>query len=100
MRARAPFAAGLVTGSDDSASSIAAESQSELCSSASNSASAATWILNSALTASFSVAPAPTGPATDFETAAWLLYPSRSYLPRKVRVAIDFLRQEFGQGAT
>jgi DNA-binding transcriptional LysR family regulator len=37
--------------------------------------------------------------ATDFETAAWLLYPSRSYLPRKVRVAIDFLRQEFGQSA-
>jgi DNA-binding transcriptional LysR family regulator len=35
--------------------------------------------------------------ATDFETAAWLLYPSRSYLPRKVRVVIDFLRQEFGQ---
>ncbi|HLI99847.1 MAG TPA: LysR family transcriptional regulator [Bradyrhizobium sp.] len=38
--------------------------------------------------------------ATDFETAAWLLYPSRSYLPRKVRVVIDFLRQEFGQGAS
>jgi DNA-binding transcriptional LysR family regulator len=37
--------------------------------------------------------------ATDFETAAWLLYPSRSYLPRKVRVTIDFLRQEFGQSA-
>jgi DNA-binding transcriptional LysR family regulator len=37
--------------------------------------------------------------ATDFETAAWLLYPSRSYLPRKVRVVIDFLRQEFGQSA-
>jgi DNA-binding transcriptional LysR family regulator len=35
--------------------------------------------------------------ATDFETAAWLLYPSRTYLPRKVRVAIDFLRREFGQ---
>jgi len=37
--------------------------------------------------------------ATDFETAAWLLYPSRSYLPRKVRVVIDFLRQEFGLSA-
>jgi len=35
--------------------------------------------------------------ATDFETSAWLLYPSRTYLPRKVRVVIDFLRQEFGQ---
>jgi DNA-binding transcriptional LysR family regulator len=37
--------------------------------------------------------------ATDFETAAWLLYPSRTYLPRKVRVMIDFLRQAFGQSA-
>lgn len=32
--------------------------------------------------------------ATDFETAAWILYPSRSYLPRKVRVMIDFLKSE------
>jgi DNA-binding transcriptional LysR family regulator len=30
--------------------------------------------------------------ATSFETGAWLLYPSRSYMPRKVIVAIDFLR--------
>lgn len=30
--------------------------------------------------------------ATEFDTAAWVLYPSRSYLPRKVRVTIDFLR--------
>lgn len=30
--------------------------------------------------------------ATEFDTAAWALYPSRSYLPRKVRVTIDFLR--------
>lgn len=37
--------------------------------------------------------------ATDFETAAWLLYPSRTYLPRKVRVVIDFLRQAFGETA-
>jgi DNA-binding transcriptional LysR family regulator len=31
--------------------------------------------------------------ATTFDTAAWLLYPSRSYIPRKVRAAIDWLRQ-------
>lgn len=31
--------------------------------------------------------------ASNFDTAAWLLYPSRSYLPQKVRVMIDFLRQ-------
>ena len=31
--------------------------------------------------------------ATDFDTGAWALYPSRSFLPRKVRVMIDFLRK-------
>lgn len=31
--------------------------------------------------------------ATSFDTAAWLLYPSRTFLPNKVRVMIDFLRQ-------
>lgn len=30
--------------------------------------------------------------ATEFDTAAWALYPSRTYLPQKVRVMIDFLR--------
>jgi DNA-binding transcriptional LysR family regulator len=30
--------------------------------------------------------------ATDFSAAAWLLYPSRAYLPGKVRAVIDFLR--------
>ena len=34
--------------------------------------------------------------ATTFNTAAWLVYPSRSYLPNKVRVTIDFLREKFG----
>lgn len=31
--------------------------------------------------------------ATTFETAAWFIYPSRQFLPNKVRVAIDFLRE-------
>lgn len=31
--------------------------------------------------------------ATDFSTAAWLVYPSRAYVPLKVRVLIDFLQQ-------
>ena len=31
--------------------------------------------------------------ATTFDTAAWLLYPSRAYLPVKVRAVIDALRQ-------
>lgn len=30
--------------------------------------------------------------AAGFDTAAWALYPSRSYLPQKTRVMIDFLR--------
>ena len=33
--------------------------------------------------------------AASFETAAWLLYPSRSYLPQKVRVMIDFLKAKY-----
>jgi DNA-binding transcriptional LysR family regulator len=31
--------------------------------------------------------------ATEFSTAAWLVYPSRTYVPFKVRVFIDFLKQ-------
>lgn len=34
--------------------------------------------------------------ATSFDTAAWLLYPNRSFLPNKVRVAIDFLKRRLG----
>ncbi|QBB71698.1 LysR family transcriptional regulator [Pseudolysobacter antarcticus] len=30
--------------------------------------------------------------ATTFDTGAWLIYPSRTYLPQKVRVMIDFLK--------
>jgi len=32
--------------------------------------------------------------ATDFDTSAWLVYPSRSYVPVKLRVFIDFLREK------
>jgi DNA-binding transcriptional LysR family regulator len=32
--------------------------------------------------------------ATTFSTAAWLIYPSRAYLPNKVRAMIDFLKSE------
>lgn len=31
--------------------------------------------------------------ATDFETAAWIVYPSRAYVPAKTRVFIDYLRE-------
>ncbi|MEL6468638.1 MAG: LysR family transcriptional regulator [Cyanobacteria bacterium J06623_4] len=33
--------------------------------------------------------------ATDFNTAAWLVYPSRVYVPLKVRTFIEFLRAEY-----
>lgn len=32
--------------------------------------------------------------AGEFDTAAWLLYPSRAYVPLKVRVLIDYLKAE------
>lgn len=31
--------------------------------------------------------------ATSFDTGAWVVYPSRSYLPHKVRAMVDFLRE-------
>jgi len=37
--------------------------------------------------------------ASDLDVAVWLLYPSRAYLPLKVRVFLDFLREEFAEGA-
>ena len=36
--------------------------------------------------------------ATQFDTAAWMLYPSHAYLPQKVRVAIDYLHGSIGRG--
>ena len=33
--------------------------------------------------------------AEDFDTAAWLLYPSRNFLPNKTRVMIDFLKTKY-----
>lgn len=35
--------------------------------------------------------------ATEFDTGAWALYPSRSFLPQKVRAAIDFFRPRFAR---
>jgi DNA-binding transcriptional LysR family regulator len=36
--------------------------------------------------------------ATTFETGAWAVYPSRAFLPAKVRVMIDFLRTHLAGG--
>lgn len=35
--------------------------------------------------------------ATDFQTGAWLLYPSRQYMPAKTRVMIDFLKKNIAE---
>ena len=37
--------------------------------------------------------------ATTFDTGAWALYPSREFLPRKVRSMIDFLRVKLRQAS-
>lgn len=36
--------------------------------------------------------------ATTFDTGAWAIYPSRAFLPNKVRVMIDFLKDNLGKG--
>jgi DNA-binding transcriptional LysR family regulator len=36
--------------------------------------------------------------ASEFDLAVWMLYPSRSHLPRKVRVFADFLKEKFRAG--
>lgn len=37
--------------------------------------------------------------ASEFDTAAWMIYASRSYLPLKVRVFADYLKDRFQHGA-
>lgn len=37
--------------------------------------------------------------ASELDTAAWMIYPSRTYLPLKVRVFGDFLKDKFKHGA-
>jgi len=41
--------------------------------------------------------PAFEASANDFDTGAWALYPSRNFLPQKVRVMIDFLRENLSK---
>ncbi len=35
--------------------------------------------------------------ATSFETAAWMIYPKKEYLPRKTRTVLDFLKNRFSR---
>ena len=41
--------------------------------------------------------PAYEAAAASFDSAAWLIYPSRDYLPKKVRVMIDYLKNHLPQ---
>lgn len=36
--------------------------------------------------------------ASEFDTAAWMIYPSRNYLPLKVRVLAKYLKERFAHG--
>ena len=58
----------------------------------------ANWLIDEELAAGrlIDLFPSYRVTATDFETAAWLLYPSRTYLPNKVRATIDFLKRHWG----
>ncbi|NET38462.1 MAG: LysR family transcriptional regulator [Cyanothece sp. SIO1E1] len=53
------------------------------------------WLINEDLRAGtlVNVLPKYDVTATDFSTAAWLIYPSRTYVPLKVRVLMEFLKQ-------
>lgn len=54
------------------------------------------WLVREDLASGTLVDPFPAHhvSATRFDTAAWLLYPSKSHLPQKVRVMIDFLKAQ------
>jgi DNA-binding transcriptional LysR family regulator len=55
------------------------------------------WLVNDELQSGelVSVFPEYTVSATDYESAIWILYPSRDYLPLKTRAFIDFLMERF-----
>lgn len=57
------------------------------------------WLIEDELAAGRLIDPFPQlrVTATNFETGAWLVYPSRDWLPAKVRVTIAFLRSELGK---
>ncbi|NKC31125.1 LysR substrate-binding domain-containing protein [Falsiroseomonas selenitidurans] len=58
------------------------------------------WLIGDDLTSGRLVEPfsALRATATDFETGAWLVYPSQDWLPTKVRATLNFLRARLGDG--
>lgn len=59
----------------------------------------ADWLIGEDVSAGrlIDVLPDHEATATTFDTAAWIMYPSRAYLPKKVRVTIDFLKERLGR---
>ncbi len=53
------------------------------------------WLINKDLESGtlIKVLPSYGVTATDFQTSAWLVYPSRSYIPLKVKVFMDFFKK-------
>lgn len=60
----------------------------------------ATWLVSDDIKrgALLDLFPGHSVTATEFKTAAWLLYPSRTYLPTRTRAVIDFLVSALRQG--
>ncbi len=58
------------------------------------------WLIDTDLKAGYliDVFPDYAVTATDFSTAAWLVYPSRAYVPLKVRIFMEFLKQSISVG--
>jgi len=58
------------------------------------------WLIESAIGRGelVDVLPEHRAAATTFDTAAWLVYPSRAFVPRKVRAMVDFLRVRLAKG--
>jgi DNA-binding transcriptional LysR family regulator len=57
------------------------------------------WLVDDAIAAGrlVDLFPDHAATATSFDTAAWLVYPSRAYLPGKVRVMADYLREKLAR---
>jgi DNA-binding transcriptional LysR family regulator len=60
----------------------------------------AQWLVDDALADGrlVDLLPAYQATATDFQTAAWVLYPSRAYLPNKVRAFTEHLKASLASG--
>jgi DNA-binding transcriptional LysR family regulator len=60
------------------------------------------WLVDEDIAAGRLVDLFPTHEATaaGFDGAAWLLYPSRAYVPRRVRAVVEFFKERFAQAGS